>query len=84
MVQNNFITKIDDFDKKIMQLRAMGYEQREIALQLGVSQSAISQRIQKIRRETNNIESGDIEKAFWSILLGVGAAYLLNEIFNKR
>ncbi len=84
MIQDTTRTNIDDFDRKIMQLRAMGYEQTEIAQQLGVTQSAISQRIRKIRTESDQTNKGDFEKAFWGLLLGVGAAYLLKEIFKKK
>jgi len=38
-------------DGKIMQMRAMGYSQAEIAEKMNVSQAAISQRFKTIRKK---------------------------------
>ncbi len=73
---------IDDIDRRIMQLRALGMHQEEIARSLGISQSAVSQRIEKIRQQTQGVT--DAEKVFWTILLGAGAIYLLQNLLKKR
>jgi DNA-directed RNA polymerase specialized sigma24 family protein len=65
---------------KVMKMRALGYSQEEIADRLGVSQSAISQRIQKIRRRARETENDD--QLFWELLIGLGAAYLLKKLLE--
>lgn len=72
---------INETDRQIMKLRALGYSQAEIAQRLGVTQSAVSQRIQKIRRVAD--ESDDAESAFWTLLIGLGALYLLSRLGNQ-
>lgn len=74
--------QIDDFDRRIMQLRALGRSQAEISRMLGISQPAVSQRIRKIRAQTN--ETDDVDKVFWTLLLGAGALYLLHELTKRR
>lgn len=82
MINNQIIQNIDDLDRQIMQMRALGFHQDEIARKLQMSQSAISQRIEKIRNQTQGIS--DTEKLFWTLLVGAGAIYLLSKIFNER
>lgn len=65
-----------------MQLRAMGYDQNYIASMLGLSQSAISQRLHKIRDVTEGAK--DPEKLFWTLLLGAGAIYVLSRLLKKQ
>ena len=73
---------IDETDRKVMQLRALGLHQEEIANQVGMSQSAVSQRIEKIRAQTEGVT--DTEKLFWTLLIGGSALYLLSKIFDKK
>jgi transcriptional regulator len=73
------IPNVDEYDRQIMKMRAVGYSQAEIANSLGISQSAVSQRIQKIRRQA---ESQDVDKAFWELLLGLGAIYLISKLLD--
>jgi DNA-directed RNA polymerase specialized sigma24 family protein len=73
---------ITEVDRRIMKLRALGYSQAEIAAKLGVTQSAVSQRIQKIRRTAD--QSQDAESAFWTLLVGLGALYLLSRVLDNR
>ena len=77
-----YYQNIDEIDRKIMQLRALGLHQEEIAHQVGVSQSAISQRIEKIRAQTEGIT--DTEKLFWTLIIGGSALYLLSKLFDKK
>lgn len=76
------IGDIDDTDRQIMKYRALGYSQTEIAARIGVTQSAVSQRIQKIRRVAG--ESSDEEDTFWKLLIGLGALYLLAKALDNR
>jgi hypothetical protein len=79
-----FDNNIDDLDRRIMQLRALGYHQNIIASQLGISQSAVSQRIEKIRQITEGTNKEDAEKLFWTLLLGAGAIYLIGKALEKK
>jgi len=59
---------VDEKDRRIMQFRALGFKQEEIATQLGISQATVSQRLEEINKKAR--ESSDPEKFFWGILLG--------------
>lgn len=76
------IGDIDDTDRQIMKYRALGFSQTEIAARMGVTQSAVSQRIQKIRRVAG--ESSDAEDAFWKLVIGLGALYVLGKLLDNR
>lgn len=77
MVKNQ---NIDDIDRKIMQLRALGFHQTDIASSMNISQSAVSQRIEKIRKQTINKDTDEI---FWNLILGSGAYHLMKNLFKK-
>ena len=68
-------------DGKIMQMRAMGFSQAEIAKKLGISQPAISQRMSTIRRRAKAGKDNDV--TFWEMLLGIGASRLLEKLFEE-
>jgi DNA-binding CsgD family transcriptional regulator len=68
-------------DGQIMKLRALGYSQAEIAGQLGITQSAISQRLTNIREKAKTIQNDD--KAFWHLLFGIGGAILLGKLLEE-
>ncbi|MGQ0771835.1 MAG: sigma factor-like helix-turn-helix DNA-binding protein [Nitrososphaerota archaeon] len=68
-------------DGQIMKLRALGYSQAEIAEQLGITQSAISQRLTNIREKAKNMQNDD--KAFWYLLFGIGGAILLGKLLEE-
>ena len=65
-----------------MKLRALGYSQKEIAERLGISQPAVSQRIDTIRKRAQT--SKDDDSAFWQLLLGLGALYVISELTKGR
>jgi len=73
---------ITDNDRLIMQLRALGYSQEEIADRLNMSQSAVSQRIQRINRIAR--QTDDPVSAFWDLVLGVGALYVLYKLLGDK
>jgi transcriptional regulator len=75
---------IDDIDRKIMQMRALGYNQMKIAETLNMSQSAISQRLERLKSLTEGKNPEEIEKLFWTIILGAGAIYILSKILEKK
>ncbi len=75
------VNHLDDVDKKIMQLRALSYSQNSIAKRLKISQSAVSQRINKIRITTKGNKNP--EKLFWELMLGDGTMYLLKNALKK-
>jgi DNA-binding CsgD family transcriptional regulator len=68
-------------DGQIMKLRALGYSQAEIAEQLGITQSAISQRLTNIREKAKTMQNDD--KAFWYLLFGIGGAILLGKLLEE-
>jgi len=68
-------------DGKIMQMRAMGYSQTEIAKKLNVSQPAISQRMRTIRRRA--LAGKDSDLTFWEMFMGIGASFLLKKLFDE-
>lgn len=68
-------------DGQIMKLRALGYSQAEIAEQLGITQSAISQRLTNIRQKARTMQNDD--KAFWYLLFGIGGAILLGKLLEE-
>jgi predicted transcriptional regulator len=76
------LAAIETFEGKIMKMRALGYSQEEIAREMGITQSAVSQRIQGIRKKAQELGSDD--KAFWGLLLGLGAAYLLSKVLEDE
>jgi len=75
------VNHLDELDKRIMQLRALSYSQNSIAKKLKISQSAVSQRINKIRLTTNGNKNP--EKLFWDIMLGDGPMHLLKNALKK-
>ena len=74
--------EIGTLEGKIMQLRALGYSQQEIAVHLNMSQSAISQKLEIINARAK--KGKDLDKAFWTFLLGAGALYLLLKSLDKK
>lgn len=74
-------TLLETQDGQIMKLRALGYSQAEIAEQLGITQSAISQRLTNIREKAKTMENDD--KAFWYLLFGIGGAFLLSKLLEE-
>ncbi len=68
-------------DGKIMQMRAMGFSQAEIAKKLGISQPAISQRMSTIRRRAKAGKDNDV--TFWEMFMGIGASRLLQKLFEE-
>lgn len=74
-------TLLETQDGQIMKLRALGYSQAEIAEQLGITQSAISQRLTNIREKAKTMENDD--KAFWYLLFGIGGAILLGKLLEE-
>ena len=68
-------------DGKIMQMRALGYSQAEIAKKLNVSQPAISQRMSTIRRRAG--AGKDQDMTFWEMFMGIGASFLLKKLFDE-
>ena len=72
---------MDDISRKIMQMRAVGLSQSEIAWRLNISQSAVSQRIEQIRKEASKFN--DMEQAFWKLILGAASVYLIAKILGQ-
>jgi len=72
---------MDSDAAQIMQMRALGYSQQEIAKALGTTQSAVSQRMGTIRKKAENSEN--FEDAFWKLLVAAGGIYLLSKIFDE-
>ncbi len=70
---------ISTTEGRIMKLRALGFTQAEIAEKLGISQSAVSQRLELIRKRA--IQE-DQDRLFWSLLLGPGAAWLFVKLLK--
>jgi len=68
-------------DGKIMQMRAMGYSQAEIAEKMNVSQAAISQRFKTIRKKA--LANVNDEGIFWEMFMGIGASFLLKKLFDE-
>jgi len=68
-------------EAQVMQMRALGYSQSEIADRMDITQSAVSQRISKIRKRADRI--GNDDNAFWELLLGLGALYVLKKLLEK-
>ena len=75
------LAKLMTEEGNLMKMRALGYSQQEIAERFGVSQAAISQRISAIRKVAKKKDNDD--NAFWEMLLGLGAVYLLAKIFEE-
>lgn len=66
---------------QLMKMRALGYSQKEIADRLEITQSAVSQRFSTIRKQARKKNNDD--NAFWELLLGIGAVYLLAKMFEE-
>jgi len=64
-----------------MKMRALGFSQNEIASNLGMTQSAVSQRIKTIRKHVDN--SNNIEDDFWKLLVAAGGTILLLKLFDE-
>ncbi len=76
------LAKLITQEGQLMKMRALGYSQEEIASRLKISQSAVSQRIQTIRKRTRRTKNDD--NAFWELLVGAGAAILLLKLLEGR
>jgi len=68
-------------DGKIMQMRAMGFSQAEIAKKLKISQPAVSQRMSTIRKRA--LSGNDTDLVFWEMFMGIGASFLLKKLFDE-
>ena len=70
---------------EIVKMRGLGYNQAEIAQQLGVSQSAIQYQLAKINGRAR--EEGN-DNTFLALLfgagLGIGAGFLLAKLLEKK
>lgn len=75
------LTELLTTDGQIMKLRALGYSQNEIAKRLKISQSAVSQRFNTIRKRSIIRKNDDV--AFWELFMGIGAAKLLEMLFDE-
>ncbi len=71
---------IDEVDRQIMQLRALGFQQEEIARRLNISQATVSQRLYNINQQVQN---QDPAKAFWTLILGGATIYLLAKVIEE-
>lgn len=76
------LAKLMTQEGQLMKMRALGYSQEEIASKLGISQSAVSQRIKTIRKRARHTRNDD--NAFWELLVGAGVAILLLRILEER
>lgn len=70
---------ISTTEGKIMKLRALGFSQSEIASSLKLSQPAVSQRLELIRKRA---QKEDPDRLFWGLLLGPGAAWLFVKLLK--
>lgn len=64
-----------------MKMRALGYSQEEIAKTLQITQSAVSQRLAVLKKRSRIGKSDD--STFWELLLGLGAARMLQVLFDE-
>jgi len=71
---------INTHEGQIMKLRALGFTQNEIANRLDISQSAVSQRLELIKRRAL---TEDMNRLFWSLLLGADAAWLFVKLLQS-
>jgi DNA-binding NarL/FixJ family response regulator len=71
---------IEEMDRQIMQLRALGFQQDDIAQRLGISQATVSQRLYNINQQVQN---QDPAKAFWALILGGATIYLVAKIIEE-
>jgi transcriptional regulator with XRE-family HTH domain len=65
---------------RIMKLRALGFSQKEIAEKLEMSQPAVSQRLELIKRRAGH---EDPDRLFWSLILGPGAGWLFVNLLKR-
>jgi len=71
------LEKILTKDGKIMQLRALGYSQNDIANKLNISQPAVSQRMSTIHRRTKAGTNDDM--TFWELFMGIGVCSFIKK-----
>ena len=81
-IYGNEILETDEIDRKIVQLRALGFKQEEIARRVDMSQASISQRLEEINKIAK--KSDDMDKLFWGIMLGAAGLALLGMIVAKK
>lgn len=67
--------------RRIAQLRALGYTQKQIADQVGVSQQTVSRYLAEIRGAADNAD--DLEKFLLALLLGSAALAFLSELAKQ-
>jgi transcriptional regulator len=73
--------RADAIDVRIMQMRALGYKQVDIAEVVNISQSAISQRLENINQKAR--KAGEPSKFFWTALIGVIGFAIIETALNK-
>lgn len=71
---------VDEIDRQIMQLRALGFPQEEIARRLTISQATVSQRLYNINQQVQN---QDTDKAFWNLIVGGATLYLITKLLEE-
>lgn len=76
MATDDFLKKIDDLDRNIVKLRALGYKQGDIAKELDISQASVSQRLDTINKLATR-STDDRERLFMTLVVGTTAASFL-------
>ena len=76
MATDDFLKKIDDLDRNIVKLRALGYKQGDIAKELEISQASVSQRLDTINKLATR-STDDRERLFMTLVVGTTAASFL-------
>ena len=71
---------ITDLDRQIMQFRALGFPQVEIAQRLNISQATVSQRLDNIHKQ---VRDQDPQKAFWKLIISGATMYLIVKLIEE-
>ena len=84
VLSKNYNLEVDEMDRRIMQLRALGFRQEEIAGKLGISQGTVSQRLLGINKLAREHEPENLESFFVGLLLGGFIVALIAEALSRR
>lgn len=76
----------ENYKRRIIMMRGLGYRHGEIADKLGISRRTVQYHLNNLKRQATETDEEDcdgIEKLFWKIMLNYGSLGRVFEILNE-